>query len=357
MSQASNWSEEQEREVSLDEINDALRVLASATGCQPPLLESRVTKNWEDLSKTSRYRYRTTLRNLMDMMHTLIAPGQEKKLSSPEPMLSEDLSPEDSLLSTVVDLFKKADDWKERRKLLSLLCNDFSKSELQDLIPELTKHQVDSARKHAAEHGKGVQVESERITRNRLQEAKVDHFVDFLADPVYLKVASYGNIDVKLTAGDVVQMPNVKRSLQACHMVETYLKFCAETDFDPLSRSTLFRLLKVCQASYSKCMQGLDNTSAAGVEAFNTLHRVVDRLGEAGQTVEWTREKKQMLDSYLLYVKGDFKMHVEVHSRIPDHCIQYSLSDPNDHDFAVSITVPKSCLRKTFIFEKQGNNI
>ena len=60
-------------------------------------------------------------------------------------------------------------------------------------------------------------------------------------------------------------------------MVDQYLKYCKDENFDnPLSRSTLFRILEVREASQRKSMQGLDNTAAEGTTAFQidlTIYR------------------------------------------------------------------------------------
>ena len=204
------------------------------------------------------------------------------------------------------------------------------------MLPEITKWQIDSARQHATNYGKGAEVQNEPITRNRLNEAKVDHFIDFISDPIYLKTASYGEITLKLSTGQQLQMPNVKRTLHSCHLIDTYMKYCDEEDFQPLSRRTLFRLLKVCEATYTSTMQGLDNITALGNEAFANLSSVViTHLEEAGITnIQKYREK---LETYHHYMKTAFKSHLTLHSDIPDHCITYALSDPESAPLQVII--------------------
>ena len=51
------------------------------------------------------------------------------------------------------------------------------------------------------------------ITRNPTDETRVDHFLDFLSDPAYLTVASFGSIEMKLSDGDLVRLPNVRRDV------------------------------------------------------------------------------------------------------------------------------------------------
>jgi len=47
----------------------------------------------------------------------------------------------------------------------------------------------------------------------------------------------------------------------ACHQWYKYVAFCEDDGFQPLSRATMFRVLKVREASQRKSLQGLDNVS------------------------------------------------------------------------------------------------
>ena len=61
----------------------------------------------------------------------------------------------------------------------------------------------------------------------------------------------------------------------------------SETSFTCLSRRTLHRILNVCSASTRKSLQGLDNFSALGSQAFGDLAKLVDKLVEYGEPHEW----------------------------------------------------------------------
>ena len=56
----------------------------------------------------------------------------------------------------------------------------FSKKELREMIPGLSKWQIDQARRHAAEEGTGKPVVSAPITRTHLDPVKTNHFVNFI---------------------------------------------------------------------------------------------------------------------------------------------------------------------------------
>jgi hypothetical protein len=78
---------------------------------------------------------------------------------------------------------------------------------------------------------------------------KVDHFVDFINRPYFHQDVAFGMRKPKLESGETIDMPNVVRTVTRSTIVAQYLQFWKNEDFEPLSRSTLFRILEVRQAS------------------------------------------------------------------------------------------------------------
>ena len=87
-------------------------------------------------------------------------------------------------------------------------------------------------------------------------------------------------------------MPNVVRTVTRSTMISQYLHFCQEEKCESLSRSTLFKILQVREASQRKSMQGLDNTAADGSAGFHTAEMIVDDLEKGGLNREWCAEIK-----------------------------------------------------------------
>jgi hypothetical protein len=77
---------------------------------------------------------------------------------------------------------------------------------------------------------------------------KVDHFVDFINRPYFHQDVAFGMRKLKLESGETINMPNVVRTVTRSTIVAQYLQFCKNEDFEPLTRSTLFRILEVRQA-------------------------------------------------------------------------------------------------------------
>ena len=59
-------------------------------------------------------------------------------------------------IDVLIKAYYQAESWQTKRQILSLFVNDFSRRELQTLIPGLTKWRIDQARQHATQAGKTI---------------------------------------------------------------------------------------------------------------------------------------------------------------------------------------------------------
>ena len=103
----------------------------------------------------------------------------------------------------------------------------------------------------------------------------------------------FGEKLLQLSTGQIIKTPNAIRTMIPERIVQQYQQYCCETNFEPMSKRTLQRVLAVCSSSVRMSLQGLDNFSASGVEAFDTLEKLVDKLVDFGKTQQWAREIKQ----------------------------------------------------------------
>ena len=97
--------------------------------------------------------------------------------------------------------------------------------------------------------------------RVRLDMSKVSHFVEFTNRQYFYQYFSYGSKTLIL---DRIEMPNVVMTVTRFTMIEQYIMYCKENCQEPLSRSALFEILEVREASQLKSLRGLDNTVADG---------------------------------------------------------------------------------------------
>ena len=113
------------------------------------------------------------------------------------------------------------------------------------------------------------QVTEEKIHhRGRINVTHVDHFVEFINRPYFSQGMSYGIKFLNLSSGETIEIPNAVRTVKRSAMISQYIQFCQEEKFEPLSRTTLSKILEAGQASQRESFQGLDNTAADGSAGF-----------------------------------------------------------------------------------------
>jgi hypothetical protein len=220
-----------------------------------------------------------------------------------------------------------------QRQILSIFANDFSKSELKELIPGLSKWCIDAAREHATKTGKGQPVPHQQIFRQKIEQSKIDHFVDYISRPEFIQDVAFGAKTLKLDSGEKIVIPAVIRTLIPSRIIEQYKSYCIQEDVQPASDRSLFRMLEVCAASIQKSLQGLDSFTADGTESFDNIIGVVDSLVENAADELWGKTAKKELREAKRYLKVDFKAHIGRNEHCKDHCIVYALSDPNNTKF------------------------
>ncbi|KAI8493027.1 hypothetical protein Bbelb_290310 [Branchiostoma belcheri] len=88
----------------------------------------------------------------------------------------------DHQTQTLVKAYQQAGTLQTRQQILSHFADNYSKQDLQELIPGLSKWRTDQARAHSAETGPGKPVQQQQqITR--LNPVKTDHFLAFHTQP------------------------------------------------------------------------------------------------------------------------------------------------------------------------------
>ncbi len=80
-------------------------------------------------------------------------------------------------------------------------------------------------------------------------------------------------------------------------------------------------------------MYGLDNYMYSGMMAFDCLSDLLSKMVSLGASPEWEKQQQRRLLEVKQFLKTDFKRHLNNGSTFAGHCLQYALSDPNDHLF------------------------
>ena len=170
--------------------------------------------------------------------------------------------------------------------------------------------------------------------RSRINVTHVDHFVEFINRPYFSQGVSSEIKFLNLNSGETIEMPNAVRTVKRSAMISQYIQFCQEEKFEPLSRTTLFKILEVRQASQRKSLQGLDNAATDGSAGFQKIEMIVDDLEKGGMNRQWCAEVKERLKSRKRYLKTNYRVYRNTEEALcPDHCCKFALSDEQDPDF------------------------
>ncbi|XP_031575425.1 uncharacterized protein LOC116309034, partial [Actinia tenebrosa] len=237
-------------------------------------------------------------------------------------------------LDALAESYKNASSWDTRKQVLSIMTDLASYAVISSFIPGLTKYRYTAANLHRLQFGRGVPVLVQTSARIRIDSKQLDHFLSFITSPHLVQDLPFGQKHLTLSSGKVLEVPNVIRTMIPRRIVQQYSRYCEETNFHPLSDSTMFRILSECSASVRKSLQGLDYFAADGSRAFDELLSLVPKLVEYGATDrEWEVKTTENLKTSRLYLKGDYKVHLDNADKVADHCLVFSLSDSSDADF------------------------
>ena len=91
----------------------------------------------------------------------------------------------------------------------------------------------------------------------RIEPVKLEHFVSFITSPHVIQDVSFREKLLKLSTGKIIKTPNVIRTMIPKRIVQQDQQYCYETNFEPMSKRTLQRVLALCSSSVRKSLQGL----------------------------------------------------------------------------------------------------
>ncbi|KAL9963885.1 hypothetical protein ACROYT_G027439 [Oculina patagonica] len=213
-------------------------------------------------------------------------------------------------LIALSETYNNASSGNARKQILSIMADLATLEEIRQFIPGLTKYMFCEARMHLLLSGRGAPVVSNSGPRCKIDLKKLDHFLSFITSPYVIQDLPFGEKFLKLSSGEVVQTPNVIRVSFNERIINQYLQCCKESGRDPLSRSTLRRILTACRASTRKSLQGLDYFVSEGSKAFDDLHELINKLAGCGLEIKAIQNIQMKLKEGKSYLKIDFKVSV-----------------------------------------------
>lgn len=155
------------------------------------------------------------------------------------------------LCGVIAAAYKNAPSKNLKTQILNLYALNYTNEQLKKIhkhFEELSDRQIKKARQQAKINGPGLPVKKSPCAQTLGETRSLSHVID---RPYFYQDVANGQSGERLTMLTVIGI--VTRSM----MISQYLSFCAENGFEPLSRATMFRVLKVREASQRKSLQGL----------------------------------------------------------------------------------------------------
>ena len=125
---------------------------------------------------------------------------------------------------------------KQKQQFLYFFADDFSRAELQEISPGLSKWRIDQARQNATEAREGQPPPETPSFRKR----KVDYFNEYISRPEFVQDVAFG---VQAWVG------REEYHAISSRIIKQYLDTYKENEFEPASQRSLHRMTEVCQAS------------------------------------------------------------------------------------------------------------
>ena len=273
--------------------------------------------NWDEISNSTKQRYTKRSAEIVaavlqtlspdsagPIWQTLIISSMISKLLGTDELTNAD----HRYLKALSEAYNNASSWATRRQVLSIMTEIASFNMIATFIPGLTKYRYTSAHLHQLQYGRGVQVQEQSIHRIKVDLKQLAHFLSFITSPHLVQDIPYGQKHLTLSSGQVLEVPNVIRTMIPSRIVKQYVCYCKETNFHPFSESTMHRILSECSATVRKSLQGLDYFSADGTTAFDSLLTLIPKLIDYGVERDWAEKTVESLKAAKLYLKGDYKV-------------------------------------------------
>ena len=221
-------------------------------------LQHPLQSTLQHVSLKERAEYTEKAKAACRVVCTTIAPNDGENLFKLVQQPEEERISEE-LLSLLM-AYKNAPTKNIKTQILSLYAYNYSIERLKELhesFEKLSSRQIKKAREHSKKVGSGIPLQKKVSHRVRIDMVKLEHFLGFIDRPYFYQDVAFGTRKIQLESGKKFTMPNVIRTVTRATMISQYMEFCRNENFDPLSRSSLYRVLSVRQASQRKSLSGM----------------------------------------------------------------------------------------------------
>ena len=119
------------------------------------------------------------------------------------------------------------------------------------------------------------------------------------------------------------------------HTIASYYQLCRDTNYEPLSDSSLRFIPYDIKPSQQKSLSGLNGKTAAAINGLNYIQTVAQKYGN--------RYVKTSLDKGKRYLKSRYEMNCNsTNSSVSSHCVSLALSDPTANSMQEIVEIEKN---------------
>ena len=116
-------------------------------------------------------------------------------------------------LQALTEAYGKAQGWETRRQILSVMSGVASFNDISRFIPGLTRYRYSLANLHRLQYVSGAPATHHSSPRIKVYLKQLDHFLSYITSPHLVQDLPFGQKTLKLSSGQLVEVPNVIRTM------------------------------------------------------------------------------------------------------------------------------------------------
>ncbi|GMS82377.1 hypothetical protein PENTCL1PPCAC_4552 [Pristionchus entomophagus] len=150
-----------------------------------------------------------------------------------------------------------------------------------------------------------------------------------------------------MDGGSTMTMPNLVRLQTIDEVYRMYLMHLQEEGQadNALKETQAKYIINLVAPTRRKNLTCVDEKIGDGLKAFDELFEMVHELTKAGLVTKYISTSLiKNLQSGRAYLRGDYKVHIKLHSPCAEHCATFALSDPNRPEFATKCSLSYSII-------------
>ena len=108
-----------------------------------------------------------------------------------------------------------------------------------------------------------------------MDQLKYETFLGFIFTSGILMDIVYVTTNIKYDSGDSQTLPHAVLTIRFKHAIGSYNEICKSSEFQLLSESSVYKILRSLKPSQRESLSGFDDILADGLNVFDSLHGII----------------------------------------------------------------------------------